>query len=617
MRRALFLFALTAGLSGCVSRNDGSERRDAQPTSDAQSAGSPDSGALSRDAAAGQEDAAVAMDAAAADEDAGAGPCEGTSCSGHGTCSVTGGTPACQCARGFHAVGLECIADLPAHLLAFPGCEGSGCETRAGLDTSAGSPRVFRVTSLSDGTGPGTLRDCLEASGPRTCVFAVAGNIHTTGFSVTNPYVTVRCDTAPGMGIELDDDERVLSSPGGEHAIFWVRTHDVVVRGCRMRAGGDPSDDAHAVIVLMGGRNDVIHHVVLDHNSTTWGRDETTDIYGWLGGGAFPLEGNPHDVQLGYNIIAEGVHKTTSPTGRGSLIAGGSGALVNWMKNIDVHHNLYASNALRNPLVGVFNCRLVNNIIFNWGAYPAALTGGMVVDAVGNLGKPGPMTNNSRHGYLGMCRCDGPDNCPTASPYPSVYLSGNKLAGNDAELGWTTDLDDDGAPDVLFNDNDECTPAFVSEKRTAPQAAPGTGPEIAAVDASQLARMLLGPGGVGASRRLDCGGRWVVAGVRDPVDQRIVSSYDNPSGAPAASFASPSEVGGFPVIAPIAASPTCPSTSRDNASCACADQDEDGIPDYWERAFCGSATGCDPLGTGATAPWTALDAFLSGELEAP
>jgi beta-glucanase (GH16 family) len=37
------------------------------------------------------------------------GSCSGQTCSGHGTCSVSGGQPACTCDQGYHAAGLTCV----------------------------------------------------------------------------------------------------------------------------------------------------------------------------------------------------------------------------------------------------------------------------------------------------------------------------------------------------------------------------------------------------------------------------------------------------------------------------------------------------------------------------
>jgi hypothetical protein len=71
---------------------------------------------------------------------------------------------------------------------------------------------------------------------------------------------------------------------------------------------------------------------------------------------------------------------------------------------------------------------------------------------------------------------------------------------------------------------------------------------------------------VGASRRLDCSGNWVSN--RDTVDARLINQYRTNTGI---NFVpgSETEVGGLPVIA--------------NGT-PCADADNDGMPDLWERA---------------------------------
>jgi hypothetical protein len=107
-------------------------------------------------------------------------------------------------------------------LSAFPGAEGAGAVSKGGR---GGVLRM--VTSLAN-SGPGTLRECVEASGARACVFRRGGSINVAStLTITNPNITIAGQTAPGGGIEL------RGTFAGNMII--VNGSDVIIRYIRIR----------------------------------------------------------------------------------------------------------------------------------------------------------------------------------------------------------------------------------------------------------------------------------------------------------------------------------------------------------------------------------------------
>jgi hypothetical protein len=84
-----------------------------------------------------------------------------------------------------------------AQLPAFPGAEGFGAKTPGGR-----GGRVIEVTNLND-SGAGSLRAAVEASGPGVVVFRTGGTLTlNSSLTVTNPYLTIAGQTAPGGGFK-------------------------------------------------------------------------------------------------------------------------------------------------------------------------------------------------------------------------------------------------------------------------------------------------------------------------------------------------------------------------------------------------------------------------------
>lgn len=162
---------------------------------------------------------------------------------------------------------------VPPYVKVFPKHIGYSDAAVAGSGRHLGTPAttLYRITSLAN-IGAGTLRECLEASGPRTCVFEVAGYIDLASpglpakadINVLSPYVTVAGQTAPSPGIHVRNGRITIS------------THDVLFQHFAIRPGdaetGSVYTERDGISIVPAGAP--VYNVHLDHMSLTYAMDE-------------------------------------------------------------------------------------------------------------------------------------------------------------------------------------------------------------------------------------------------------------------------------------------------------------------------------------------------------
>jgi hypothetical protein len=371
----------------------------------------------------------------------------------------------------------------PAPLPAFPGAEGFGAFAQGGR-----GGRVYHVTTLQD-HGPGSLREAVEAVGPRIVVFDVSGTIRLSkSLDIEEPFITIAGQTAPGDGICLRD------------ATLGIGTDHVVVRYLRCRLG-DQGQAGDAISIGAG------HHIIVDHCSASWSLDEVLSS----------STGEPRlsDLTVQWCFITKALNPKNH--GFGSLIRGCHGARYSY------HHNLYAHNRGRNPRPGNYDNRnphekdpngllldFRNNVIYNWAGSHAGY----------NADKESVTHLN----YVGNYLVAGPDSRATGiayqegSSYNRGYFAGNYYNHRLPENPWSlVDFQDWNAGQIAAYKQAEpfVTGPLVTEK---------------APDAYEA---VLRSGGATLPRR-------------DAVDRRIVEEVTSGKGH---IINSQAEVGGWPDLA--------------------------------------------------------------------
>ena len=242
---------------------------------------------------------------------------------------------------------------------AFPGAVGYGAAAKGGR-----GGRIIAIDTLAD-SGPGSLRACIDAVGPRVCIFRVSGTIRFTSRPpvIANPYLTIAGQTAPGGGI-------VIAHAGGEEGrtpILIKNTHDIVIRHVRVRNDRTGthrgSEDSFTI--------ENSRQVIVDHVSASWARDELINGYGdndW--------------ITISHSIFAEGIPRHD----KCALLASDPKG----PQHLSFIGNICAHNGDRNPDLNFppGSCaEVINNILYNGQSEFAEIWesfGGVPVSLIGN-----------------------------------------------------------------------------------------------------------------------------------------------------------------------------------------------------------------------------------------
>ncbi|HEY2157654.1 MAG TPA: hypothetical protein VGH33_18640 [Isosphaeraceae bacterium] len=432
---------------------------------------------------------------------------------------------------------------------AFPGAEGTGAATPGGR-----GGKVYVVANLSD-SGPGSFREAVEAEGPRTVLFGVAGLITLEKpVEINHPYLTLVGQTAPGDGVCVRGQS------------VHINTHDVVVRYMRFRRGNlKVRDDA------LGGYP--VADVIVDHVSASWGLDENLSLYRWIKGEGPTMKKMPLErVTIQWSITSEALdrfHHAFGGTWGGQPCS--------------FHHNLFACNTGRNPSIGMnglFDFR--NNVLFNWVHRTAdGGDGSSRVNLVNNYYKAGPATKDEELRHR-ICKLQGRS---PRSDFPGAglwYVEGNHVEGYPAITA------DNWAGGVYFaeagRDKDLVIPKVTEAE--ARSRTPFPAPAVATESAEAAYERVVADAGATLPRR-------------DPVDARVIASVRTGKTAFGDGIIDdPKDVGGWPEY---------------RATTIPEDRDRDGMPDGWERSNgLDPANPADAASDGDRDGYTAIEEYLNG-----
>ncbi len=482
----------------------------------------------------------------------------------------------------------------------FPGAQGGGALSKGGRGGT-----VYRVTNLND-SGVGSLRACVEAIRPRICVFRTGGTIAlVSSLTIKNPFITIAGQTAPGDGIQLTGPK----SPGAP--VLMITTHDVVVQYLRVRRGHNPGEICNGMHWSCGASVEVFsnsaatdpYRIGLDHISAEWSNYDAM-----IALGSNQTSNQPRSLTVSRSILGEALAGAGQTVGVNFGGYSGAGPTApDGMTDLDFHHDLFAGTSHRMPLLTVKSARLVNNLVYAWTYFPMRSKG--LRDFISNSFKTSTGQVAVSHEIQAWTENAGND----TSFAPSFYLLGNVGPSDpDGTSNWTMTA-------MAQNESgrEASSPLPTTYQRSSPIPVPAGYIPITAEPAATLSSALLNTAraapydGVGASRKLDCSGKW--ADALDPVDSRIVNavangtnlygSYDYSSLQ--ASPQSQADLGGWPRLA---------------AGTPCADSNNNGLPDAWESYWAGKfgiGTTLDPSGLNFGDGYTNLEHYIDGMSPSP
>lgn len=466
-------------------------------------------------------------------------------------------------------------ADTPA----FPGAVGWGAHA-----TGWRGGAVIKVTNLND-SGAGSLRACVEAQGPRVCMFETGGiiEVNTTITATSDLYVAGQSAPSDSGGILL----KLAATNASASPIQISDANDVVFRHFTSAPGPGQTSTADVDAVLIQDSSNII----IDHMSLFYSTDEllSTDAD----------ERDVVDITLSWNLLAFALDSANHPTGSHSkamLLCSARTSFLSAGGQCGRHtiaFNAFAHNRDRNfdASTAGLPYEAWNNVMYNAGSefieiHDTFATTDLTL--INNLGIDGSNTNASL-------------------PFIIVFDDLNDRGTGAGEVEGRVYVS--GNVDRLIRTAKSQTEAEIVATSTAAL----TGGRDTILTSPSLDSLSLAGGAVFDTDALP---EAVTATVghtkpaRHDLSTNVINQINSESGGSIKD--DPSGVGGLNAGYPILAAGT-PET----------DTDGDGMPDTWEESLDGNdfwVTRFNPWGDRDADGWTNLDeylSFLAGDIPDP
>ena len=276
-----------------------------------------------------------------------------------------------------------------------------------GANDCPGTLSTYRVTSLSGGSGAGTLRDSVSED-CRIIVFDVGGDINLGDLQISNRYLTIDGSSAPPPGITLINVGRLaLEASGGEPV------HDVIVNNIRAIGQGGVVE-SNDLWELDGSSGAPVYNVILDHLTMSNSGDGNVDIYG-----------DVYDITLSNSLIYDSIQ------GQHYSQSGGL------RQRITIYKNVYARLNERQPRIRYNTQQLdfIGNVIYGWGWYEGGAAG-MNIDA--GAGVPTANVEQNIYHYVTGLNGSADDALVVSDLAGSWFFANNSWPANESQGDSTT-----------------------------------------------------------------------------------------------------------------------------------------------------------------------------------